>query len=180
MCSDMISNFYLGLLHIITKWTCMHFAIWFKLWDWRVTLPHVTRKSLRTPLLWLESASPSCKQKCFWDIGGALIGMEMQLQTGESQACQDQLLTVTHSAISDTGYTRQVSPWYKAIPKNITSLRPSVLSDAVRMTCSTWYGFTWLVVLIRILAWLTVKNTAFYKLHAAASLPHWFLYICMS
>ena len=81
MCSDMISNLYLGLLHIITKWTCMHFAIWFKLWDWRVTLPHVTRKSLRTPLLWLESASPSCKQKCFWDIGGALIGMDMQHTT---------------------------------------------------------------------------------------------------
>ena len=105
MCSDMISNFYLGLLHIITKWTCMHFAIWFKHWDWRVTLPHVTRKSLRTPLFWLESASPFFKQKCFWDIGGALIGMDMQLQTGESQACQDQLLTVTHSAISDTSCT---------------------------------------------------------------------------
>ena len=34
--------------------------------------------------------------------------------------------------------------------------------------------------LIQILTWLAVKNTAFYKLHVAASLPHWFLYICMS
>jgi len=33
--------------------------------------------------------------------------------------------------------------------------------------------FMWLVVLIRILAWLAVKNTAFYKLHTTARLPHW-------
>ena len=30
----------------------------------------------------------------------------------------------------------------------------------------------WLVVLIRILTWFVVKNTAFYKLRAAARLPH--------
>ena len=47
-------------------------------------------------------------------------------------------------------------------------IRTIARSDAARVTCSTWYGFsrdlqylirilTWLVVLIRILAWLVVK-----------------------
>ena len=38
-------------------------------------------------------------------------------------------------------------------------------SDAVCVTCSTWYGF------LRDLQW---------KLHAAERLPHWLPYICMS
>ena len=61
-------------------------------------------------------------------------------------------------------------------------------SDAAHVTCSTWYGFScdlqhliqilaWLAVLIRILVWLVVNNTAFYKWRAAARLPHWLPYI---
>ena len=34
--------------------------------------------------------------------------------------------------------------------------------------------------LIQILTWLAVKNTAFYKLNAAARFPHWLPYIHVS
>ena len=44
-------------------------------------------------------------------------------------------------------------------------------SDAARMTCSTWYRFSYdmYIVLIQTFACLGAKNTAFYKLQATAS-----------
>ena len=56
--------------------------------------------------------------------------------------------------------------------------RCSVLDLQYLIWIFTWlvvliWILTWLVVLMQIFAWLAVKNTAFYKLIAAARLPHW-------